>query len=80
LNSPAAGNKIGLMAFAWDFNGDKFGSAFYGFGTGANRSRTNWINKVCNTTHTLDENAYVPDPGYGAGKAIIDWYTGASNP
>lgn len=80
LNSPASGAKVGLMAFAWDFKGDVFGSAFSGFTDDGTLKQSNWINKVCNPTQTTDPNAYQPDPGYGAGKAIIDWYLGISNP
>ncbi len=50
---------VGLMAYAWDFSGPKFGSMFHGFPPRL----------------TAFEGLQCGDPGFGPGKAIERWYT-----
>ena len=50
---------IGLMAYAWDFSGPKFGSMFHGFPPQT----------------TAFEGLRCGDPNFGPGKAIERWYT-----
>lgn len=53
-----AERRIGLMAFAWDFSGTSFGSAFQGFPP----------------TPTSYENRQCGDEGFGPGRAILRSY------
>ena len=51
-------HNVGLMAYAWDFSGPKFGSMFHGFPPQL----------------TAFEGLQCGDPGFGPGKAIERWY------